>query len=118
MPDEYEKEKDDDFSSKSDSGDFDEIKNLFRDLKDEIREEFQDMRDEIEQVKGSEAKSGRKSRDRRRVHRKSQGDDDWKDWGENIGTSLEKYIGSILESVWDSVDQSVGSLFHTSSKHR
>ena len=117
MADEYEKEKDDDFTSKSDSGDFNDIKNLFRELKEEIREEFQDIREEIEYVKGSESKSRKRVRDRRRPHRRPR-DEEWKDWGENLGSSLERYIGSILESVWDSVDQSVGSLFHTSSTTR
>ncbi|MHA1992931.1 MAG: ArsR/SmtB family transcription factor [Candidatus Hodarchaeales archaeon] len=116
MADEYKKEKDDEFSSKSDSGDFNEIKNLFRELKEEIREEFQDIREEIEDVKGPEKRSRKKAR--RRTYRRSRDEEDWKDWGENIGSSLERYIGSILESVWDSVDQSVGSLFHTSSTPR
>jgi DNA-binding transcriptional ArsR family regulator len=118
LADEYKKEKDEDFSSKSDSGDFDDIKNLFRDLKEEIREEFRDIREEIEQVKESDAKPGKKARNRKRRYRRSRDAEDWKDWGENIGTSLEKYISSILESVWDSVDQSVGSLFKTSSTTR
>ena len=45
-------------------------------------------------------------------------EEDWKDWGENIGSSLERYIGSIFESVWDSIDQSVGTLFHSSATPR
>ncbi len=115
MEDEFKKEENDDSPSKGEFGEFSEIKNLFRDLKDEIREEFQDIRDELEQVKDSEPRSSRKARRRGRSRSRSRSDEDWKDWGENIGTSLERYIGSILESVWDSVDQSVGSLFHSSS---
>ncbi len=118
MEDEFKKEKDDEYPSKDDIGDFSEIKNLFRDLKEEIREEFQEIREEIEQVKDPGTRSEKKARRRERSHRRSRYDEDWKDWGENIGSSLERYIGSILESVWDSVDQSVGSLFHGSSTPR
>ncbi|PWI48337.1 hypothetical protein CEE45_07005 [Candidatus Heimdallarchaeota archaeon B3_Heim] len=117
MTDKFEKDEDE-FSSKRNSGDFDEIKNLFRDLKKEIRDEFHDIREEIEHVKDSEIKTGKKTRSRRRPHRRSRDEEDWKDWGENIGSSLERYIGSILESVWDSIDQSVGTLFHSSATPR
>ena len=112
----------DDYSNDIDDeepDDIDQIKELFKDLKDELREEFregfQDIREEIEEVKDNVPKpSPRKPRPRRKDLSSRREGEHWKDWGESIGSSLEKYIGSILESVWDSIDQSVGTLFQTS----
>jgi DNA-binding transcriptional ArsR family regulator len=117
MEDEFKKDNNDENSPKDDFEEASEIKNLFRDLKQEIREEFLDIREELEQVKESGPRPSKTARRRGRSRSRNL-DEDWKEWGESIGTSLERYIGSILESVWDSVDRSVGSLFHTSSVPR
>ena len=123
MSDEYKKNNKDEESYDPDNEDSNELKNLFRDLRKEIHDEFQDLRKEIDQVRDSSPERGKKSIERRRARRRERdlnfGDKPFKDWGENIGSSLEHYIGSILESVWDSIDQSVGSLFQTptSSRH-
>jgi len=119
MRDDFENKRENEKSNDPDSKDSNELKNLFRDLRKEIRDEFQDLREEIDQVRERKPERGKKSYDHMRPRRREK---DFrfdgkpiKDWGENIGASLEHYIGSILESVWDSVDQSVGSLFHTST---
>ena len=123
MSDEYKNKRDDDESYNPDSKGSDELKNLFRALRKEIRDEFRDLREEIDQVRESEPEQRKKSYSQRRARRREKefGFDNKpiKDWGENIGSSLEHYIGSILESVWDSIDQSVGGLFQTptSSRH-
>jgi DNA-binding transcriptional ArsR family regulator len=122
MTNEYKPNNDDeDFPSEKNKG-ADEIKKLFNDLKSELREEFQDIRDELEDVKQTKAAQRRDRRIRRSRRAKDEISDmegeHWKEWGESIGSSLESYIGSILESVWDSVDQSIGSLFQTSPSSR
>lgn len=115
MSDDYSKDIDDE-----ETEDIDQIKRLFKDLKDELRDEFregfQDIREEIEEVKENVPRHPpRKPRPRRKDLSGRREGEHWKDWGEGIGSSLEKYIGSILESVWDSIDQSVGTLFQSSS---
>jgi len=122
MSDEFENEREDEKSDKSDSKGNNELKNLFQELRKEISEEFQDLREEIEQVRDHVPERRKRSFDQRRTRRREKefrfDGKPIKDWGENIGASLEHYIGSILESVWDSVDQSVGSLFQTPTSSR
>jgi DNA-binding transcriptional ArsR family regulator len=122
VSDEYKKNNKDEESYDPDNEGSDELKNLFRDLRKEIHDEFQDLRQEIDQVRDSAPERRKKSYERRRARRRERdlnfGDKPFKDWGENIGSSLEHYIGSILESVWDSIDQSVGSLFQTPASSR
>ncbi len=122
MSDEFKKDEKDKKSYDSDNEGSDELKNLFRDLRKEIRDEFQDLREEIDQVRDSKPERRKKSYERRRARRRERDmafdGKPFKDWGENIGSSLEHYIGSILESVWDSIDQSVGSLFQTPTSSR
>jgi len=119
MSDEFKKEREEEKSYESDSKGSDELKNLFRDLKREIRDEFKDLREELYQARGNATERRNKIYDHRRTRKREKDfrfdSKPIKDWGENIGSSLERYIGSILESVWDSVDQSVGSLFQTPS---
>lgn len=118
MSDEFKKNNKDEESYDPDDKGGDELKNLFRDLRNEIR----DLRKEIDQVRDSAPERRNKSYERRRARRRERdlnfGDKPFKDWGENIGSSLEHYIGSILESIWDSIDQSVGSLFQTPTSSR
>jgi DNA-binding transcriptional ArsR family regulator len=108
--------------ARSDDDRTDEFKNLFKDLKNEIREEFKDIREEIEDLKHTPRKRPRRRPEmrppRKRIKLHQADKDHWEDWGENIGSSLENYIGSVLESIWDSVDRSVGSLFQTSPRRR
>jgi DNA-binding transcriptional ArsR family regulator len=116
MSDEFKKEREDEESYDPSNKGKDDLKNLFRDLRREIRDEFKDLRDEIDQVKDYSPERRKDSYDERRTRRRERAP--IKDMGENIGRSLEHYISSILESVWDSVDQSVGSLFQTPSSSR
>ena len=122
MSDEFKKHNKDENSYDPDNEGSHELKKLFRDLRKEIRDEFQDLRDEIDQAKDSATERRKKSFERRRARRKDRTarfeEKPFKDWGENIGYSLENYIGSVLESVWDSIDQSVGSLFQSPSSSR
>ena len=122
MSDEFKNEREDEESYDPSSKGSDELKNLFRDLRKEIRDEFQDLREELDQAREREPERRKKSYDHRRTRRREKefhfDSKPIKDWGENIGSSLERYIGSILASVWDSVDQSVGSLFQTSTSSR
>ncbi|MHA2175249.1 MAG: ArsR/SmtB family transcription factor [Candidatus Hodarchaeales archaeon] len=119
MSDDYSKDTEDERSKDENTENFDQIKKLFRELKNDLKDEFQDIRDEIEEVKENVPRPPpRKPRPRKREFSHKREGEHWKDWGEGIGSSLEKYIGSILESVWDTVDQSVGSLFQTSSGSR
>jgi len=122
MSDEFKKEREDEESYDPSNKGKDELKKLFRDLRNEIRSEFQDLREEIDQVRENEPERKRKTYGQRRTRRREKEfgftSKPIKDWGENIGSSLEHYIGSILESVWDSIDQSVGGLFQTSTSSR
>jgi len=122
MSDDFKKEREDEKSYDPLNKGKDELKNLFRDLRREIRDEFKDLRDEIDQVKDYGSERRKDSYDERRTRRREKefrfDGKPIKDMGENIGRSLEHYISSILESVWDSVDQSVGSLFQTPSSSR
>ncbi|MFX0016339.1 MAG: ArsR/SmtB family transcription factor [Promethearchaeota archaeon] len=45
-------------------------------------------------------------------------DEDWEDWGERFGRSFEHYIGGILDSIGDTLDRTVGSIFQTSPSSR
>lgn len=117
MSDEFKNKREDEESYDPANKGSNELKKLFRDLRKEIRDEFQDLRKEIDQVREREPERRKDSYEQRRARRREKhfsfDGKPVKDWGENIGKSLEHYIGSILESVWDSVDQSVGSLFQT-----
>lgn len=118
MTDEYRRDEEEEDWTRSDDEGIVDIKNLFKDLKNELREEFKEIREEIENVKDPASRRPERRRPRKRDFTDHVEDDHWKGWGESIGASLEHYIGSILESVWDSVDRSVGSLFQTSSSPR
>ena len=61
------------------------------------------LRKELDQERESEPARRKTSYDHRRTRRREKefhfDSKPIKDWGENIGSSLERYIGSILESV-------------------
>ncbi len=90
------------------------------DLKEAIREV---IREEIEDLKDDSQSSFR--RERRQRPRKPRGDiairiDDegWEDWGERFSNSFEHYIGGLLDSIGDTIDRTVGSIFQTPASHR
>jgi len=92
-----------------------DLRKFTRDLSRELKS----IKDEIREIKyeidAGHPRKRRRAKRARKVHTYSSGLDDF---GEKIGDSLENYIGSILESVGEAIDRSVGSLFSTSSTHR
>lgn len=90
-------------------------------LKEAIREV---IREEIEDLKDDSQSSFRRERQRRRP-RKPRGDiairiddEDWEDWGERFSNSFEHYIGGLLDSIGDTIDRTVGSIFQTPPSRR
>ncbi|MFX0122981.1 MAG: ArsR/SmtB family transcription factor [Candidatus Hodarchaeota archaeon] len=99
------------------------------DLKESIREMKQEFRDQMrklrEQIGDFEDEYPPPPRPRKSRPRRSRGDiairiddESWEDWGERFGKSFEHYIGGILDSIGDTIDRSVGAIFHPPSARR
>ena len=101
--------------------DFVDLKESMREMKEEFREQMRDLKEEIGDFKDEfRSQPPRPSRPPRppKIKRKHKhhpsihtGADDWDDWGERFGSTLEHYIGGILDSIGDTIDRSVGSIF-------
>ncbi|WP_455141613.1 ArsR/SmtB family transcription factor [Candidatus Hodarchaeum mangrovi] len=109
-------------SSESDKP-FEEVQDAIQKMKKEIQNELNKMKEEIRDIKydinQDSSKYSKPPRTQRKTLRR-----DWEETGNRFGESIQYYIGSLLESVGeslgDAIDKSVGSLFHESSsrKHR
>jgi DNA-binding transcriptional ArsR family regulator len=92
-----------------------ELKKSIREMKEELRDQMRELREEI----GSRPRKPRPPRPRRPRGIDIQIDNEgWEDWGERFGKSFEQYIGGILDSVGETIDRSVGSIFHSPSSRR
>lgn len=103
-----------------------DLKESIREMKQEFRDQMRDLKEEIGDFKEDFPPSHRPRKPRPpRPPRGPRGDiairiDDegWEDWGERFGKSFEHYIGGILDSIGDTIDRSVGSIFHPPSVRR
>lgn len=86
-----------------------DLKKAMREMKDEMRE----LKDEIRERR--DPRPRRRSRPRRSIHIDT---DDWDSWGDHFGSTLERYIGGVLDSIGDTIDRSVGSIFQVSPSRR
>ncbi|MHA2245102.1 MAG: ArsR/SmtB family transcription factor [Candidatus Hodarchaeales archaeon] len=90
---------------------FDDLKKS----KNEKIEENGDFKEEFRTQTPRRSKSKRKRKYRSYIH---TGAEDWEDWGEKFGSTLEHYIGGILDSVGDTIDRTIGSIFQTHPSYR
>ncbi len=103
-----------------------DLKESIREIKQELREHMRELKDEIGHIKDEVQPDPPMRRPRARRHpRKPRrdisirvDDDEWNDWGERFGNSLEHYIGGILDSIGDTIDRTVGSIFQTHPSYR
>lgn len=102
---------------------FDDLKESFREMKQEFRDQMRDLKEEISHIK-EDFPPPRRPRPPR-PPRKPRGDiairiDDegWDDWGKRFSDSFEHYIGGLLDSIGDTIDRTVGSIFQTPPTHR
>ncbi|MFX0173492.1 MAG: ArsR/SmtB family transcription factor [Candidatus Hodarchaeota archaeon] len=100
-----------------------DLEESIRDMKREFRKQMQDIKDELIDIKQEyrsdfSRRQPRPPRKRRRdpsIHIEAE---DWEDWGERFGSTLEHYIGGILDSIGETLDRSVGSIFQTYPSRR
>jgi DNA-binding transcriptional ArsR family regulator len=108
----YEKFNDDD-------DEIDEKDELKKELKEELKRE---ILDELEDDHLSRPpRPPRPPRPRRRSqprHSIRVDADKWDSWGDRFGDTLERYIGGVLDSIGDTIDKSIGSLFQVSPSRR
>ncbi|UCG02117.1 MAG: winged helix-turn-helix transcriptional regulator [Candidatus Heimdallarchaeota archaeon] len=100
-----------------------DLKESIREMKQEIREQMRELREELGDFK-EDFPPPRRPR-KPRPPRPPRGEigiridkEDWEDWGERFGKSFEHYIGGILDSIGETIDRSVGSIFHPPSARR
>ncbi len=99
---------------------FSDLKESMREMKQEFREQMRELKEEIGDIKEDPGRPRRRPRPRKRKpsHSIRIDAEEWGDWGEQFGSTIEHYIGGILDSIGDTIDRSVGSLFQTPSKRR
>ncbi|UCE13923.1 MAG: winged helix-turn-helix transcriptional regulator, partial [Candidatus Heimdallarchaeota archaeon] len=95
-----------------------EMKQEFREQMRELKEEIIDIKDEViphppRPPRPPKIKQKRKPRSAH-IHIDSE---DWEDWGERFGSTFEHYIGGILDSIGETIDRSVGSIFQAPPSH-
>ncbi len=103
-----------------------DIKESIREMKHELRDQMRELKDELGDLKEDFPPPHRPRKPRPPRHpRRPRGeidiridDEGWEDWGERFGNSFEHYIGGILDSIGDTIDRSVGSIFHSPSTRR
>lgn len=97
-----------------------DLKESMREMKQEFREQMRELKEEIGDIKEDPGHPRRRPRPRKPKppHSIRIDAEEWEDWGEKFGSTLEHYIGGILDSIGDTIDRSVGSLFHTPSSRR
>ncbi|MHA1973850.1 MAG: ArsR/SmtB family transcription factor [Candidatus Hodarchaeales archaeon] len=108
-------EEEDESVNNNDIEDQIDLKKLTRDLSKElknIKEEIREIKDEID---SEHPRKRKRVKPRKKTYSYSSGIEGF---GENLGNSLENYIGSILDSVGEAIDRSVGSLFSTTGSRR
>lgn len=122
MNDDFNTEKKDKEALDKDNSSFD-IKESIHEMNREFKDQMRALKEDIEEIK-KDIHSNRdmgKSRPPR-PPRNKKGDFSFhmgdEDWGEHFGSSIEHYIGGLLDSVGDAIDRSVGSIFQSpSSRH-
>jgi DNA-binding transcriptional ArsR family regulator len=99
-----------------------ELQKSIREMKREFKEQMKQLKDELAEIKGDlksdysereysySRRVPRQRKPKRSIHIDTR---NWEDWGERFGESFEHYIGGILESVGDTIDRTVGSLFQS-----
>ncbi|MFX0051049.1 MAG: ArsR/SmtB family transcription factor [Candidatus Hodarchaeota archaeon] len=106
-----------------------DLEESIRDMKREFRKQMQDIKDELSDIKQDyrsdfskrqpqPPRPPRPPRKRRRDPSIDIETDNWEDWGEGFGSTLEHYIGGILDSIGETLDRSVGSIFQTYPSRR
>ncbi|MFX0182071.1 MAG: ArsR/SmtB family transcription factor [Candidatus Hodarchaeota archaeon] len=103
-----------------------DLEESIRDMKREFRKQMQDIKDELSEIKQNyrpdfprrRPRPPRPPRKRRRDPSIHIDADEWEDWGDRFGSTLEHYIGGILDSIGETIDRSVGSIFQTYPSHR
>lgn len=122
MEDEFNNEK----KEKSDPNEEDitlDIKDAIRDMKNEFSEQIRELKDGVEEIK-EEFGSSRRSRKPRPPKRPKRPKGEFsfhlgeENLGDRFGSSIENYIGGLLDSVGDAIDRSVGSIFQSSSSRQ
>ena len=96
-----------------------DLKESIREMKEEFRDQLKELREEL----GSRPRKHRAPRPPRPKRPRGEidiriDDESWEDWGERFGRSFEHYVGGILDSIGDTIDRSVGSIFHPPSTRR
>ncbi|MFX0204721.1 MAG: ArsR/SmtB family transcription factor [Candidatus Hodarchaeota archaeon] len=110
--------------SQDEDDDIIDLRESIREMKEELRDQMRELREELGEIK-DDFPPPRPRKPRPPRPRRSQGeidiridDESWEDWGERFGRSFEHYIGGILDSIGDTIDRSVGSIFHPPSTRR
>ena len=118
MENNYKDENDTKKPQKEDSG-VDDLKEAMREMKQEFRDQMRGLKDELSEIK-EEPHPKRKPRRPRPSTSFKIDSEGWEDWGERFGESLEHYVGGIMESIGDTLNRSVGSIFspHKQGKYR
>ncbi|MHA2224739.1 MAG: ArsR/SmtB family transcription factor [Candidatus Hodarchaeales archaeon] len=100
----------------------DDLKEAMREMKREFRDQMRELKDELSEIKDEPHQKFPRRRPRRpRPPTSFKIDSEgWEDWGERFGESLEHYMGGIMESIGDTLNRSVGSIFspHKRGKYR
>ena len=110
--------------SQDEDDDIIDLKESLREMKEEFRDQMRELREELGEIKDDfPPPRPRKPRPPRPRRPRSEigiriDDESWEDWGERFGRSFEHYIGGILDSIGDTIDRSVGSIFHPPSARR
>lgn len=114
----------DDEENQDEEDGFVELKESIREIKEELGNQVRDLKEEIEEIK-TKSQPDRpiiRARTRRHTRRPDKSfpndDESWENWGENVGKSIEHYIGGILDSVGDTIDRTVGSIFQIHPSRR
>ena len=94
-----------------------DLKESIREMKEEFREQLRDLKEELGDHRPRKPRPPRPRRPRGEIDIRID-DEGWEDWGERFGRSFEHYIGGILDSIGETIDRSVGSIFHSPSSRR
>ncbi|MFX1515304.1 MAG: ArsR/SmtB family transcription factor [Promethearchaeota archaeon] len=94
-----------------------DLKESIREMKEEFREQLKELKEELGDHRPRKPRPPRPKKPRGEIDIRID-DEGWEDWGERFGRSFEHYIGGILDSIGETIDRSVGSIFHSPSSRR
>jgi DNA-binding transcriptional ArsR family regulator len=100
-----------------------DLEESIREMKREFRKQMQDIKDELREIKQDfhpdlPRRRPRPPRNRKRDPSIHIDTDEREDWSDRFGSTFEHYIGGILDSIGETIDRSVGSIFQTYPSHR